>query len=42
MKVWGFNCYGVCIAYIDKEKIAEYNSRHPLASDYIASWQKAE
>ena len=38
-KVWGFNCYGVCIALIEKSKIDEYNAKHPVVSQKIKSWK---
>ena len=37
MKVWGFNCYGVCVALIREDRIEEYNKRHPLWSEKIVS-----
>ena len=40
-KVWGYNCYGVCIALIEESKIEEYNSNHPVISQKIASWMPA-
>ena len=40
MKVWGFNCYGVCVAYIDVNKIDRYNEKHPLVSEKIVSWKE--
>lgn len=40
MKVWGFNCYGVCVRLIDVNKIEEYNAKHPLFSDKIVSWKE--
>lgn len=39
MKVWGFNCYGVCIVRIDIDKIDEWNSKHSLFSEKIASYK---
>jgi hypothetical protein len=43
MKVWGFNCYGVCVALLEESKIEEWNRRyHPLSSKKIISWKKAE
>ena len=40
-KVWGYNCYGVCIALIEESKIEEYNTNHPVISQKIASWMPA-
>lgn len=40
MKVWGFNCYGVCIAYIEESKIEEYNAKQTIISKKIQSWEK--
>lgn len=37
-KVWGYNCYGVCITLIDKSEIEEYNANHPVISQKIASY----
>lgn len=39
MKVWGFNCYGVCIVRIEVDKIEEYNARHPIISEKIKTWK---
>lgn len=39
MKVWGFNCFGVCIKRIDVNKIDEYNKNHLLVRDRIAYWR---
>lgn len=38
-KVWGYNCYGVCIVLIEKAKIEEYNANHPVISEKIARWK---
>lgn len=40
MKVWGFNCYGVCIARIEVSKIDEWNNNHPIVSQKIKSWKE--
>lgn len=40
MKVWGFNCYGVCIARIDVNKIDEWNKKHPMMRDKIKTWKE--
>jgi hypothetical protein len=40
MKVWGFNCYGVCVARIEVDKIDDWNARHPIASQKIKSWKE--
>lgn len=40
MKVWGFNCYGVCVARIEVSKIEEYNKKHSLHSQKITSWKE--
>ena len=40
MKVWGFNCYGVCVARLDVAKIDEYNATHPLHAQRIVSWKE--
>lgn len=39
-KVWGFNCYGVCIVRIAEDKIEEWNNNHSLVSEKIHSWKK--
>lgn len=39
-KVWGFNCYGVCIARIAINDIANWNATHELASQKIVSWKE--
>lgn len=39
MKVWGFNCYGVCVAYIEESRIEEYNQKNPIASKKIVTWK---
>ena len=36
-KVWGFNCYGICICLIREDKIEEYNAKHFEASKKIKS-----
>jgi hypothetical protein len=41
MKVWCFNCYGVCIARMEEERIPEWNRRHhPLSGKKIVSWKE--
>ena len=40
MKVWGFNCYGVCIKRIEVSKIDEWNATHQLANEKIVSWEE--
>ena len=40
MKVWCFNCYGVCIKRMDVTKIDEWNATHPLQCEKIISWKK--
>ena len=40
MKVWCFNCYGVCVARMEVDKIEEYNNNHPLHSQKITSWKE--
>ena len=40
MKVWGFNCYGVCIKRIEVSKIDEWNATHLLANEKIISWKE--
>lgn len=42
MKVWGFNCYGVCIVRIDINKIDEWNNNHPIVSQKIKSYKECE
>lgn len=39
MKVWCFNCHGVCIARMEESKIAEWNENHPIISEKIKSWK---
>ena len=41
MKVWCFNCYGICIAYLPVEKIDAWNATHYEASAKIKSWKEA-
>ena len=33
-KVWCFNCFGVCIVLLQKDKIEEWNKTHP-AKTYL-------
>lgn len=40
MKVWCFNCFDVCVARIEENRIDEYNKNHPLASEKIVSWKE--
>ena len=40
MKVWCFNCYGVCIARMDVDKISDWNANHPIVSQKIKSWKE--
>ena len=40
MKVWGFNCYGICIKRIEASKIDECNATHQLANEKIVSWKE--
>ena len=40
MKVWGFNCYGICIKRIEVSKIDEWNATHQLANEKIISWKE--
>ena len=40
MKVWGFNCYGICIKRIKISKIDEWNATHQLANEKIVSWKE--
>lgn len=40
MKVWGFNCYGVCVARIEVDKIDDWNAKHPIVSQKIKSWKE--
>lgn len=40
MKVWGFNCYGICIKRIEVSMIDEWNATHQLANEKIASWKE--
>ena len=40
MKVWCFNCYGVCIKRMDVTKIDEWNATHPLHREKIISWKE--
>lgn len=37
MKVWGFNCFGVCVALIREDRIEAYNEKHPLWNEKIVS-----
>ena len=38
-KVWCFNCFGVCIAYICESDIEKYNETHLLFNEKIVSWK---
>lgn len=38
MKVWGFNCYGVCVKRIELNKIEEWNRTHSLVNQKIVNW----
>lgn len=40
MKVWCFNCYGVCVARLEEGRIDDYNARHPLAHEKIVFWKE--
>lgn len=40
MKVWCFNCYGICIARLNIEKIPMWNANHHIASEKITSWKE--
>ena len=40
MKVWCFNCYGVCIARLPIERIDEWNRTHYEVSAKIKSWKE--
>jgi hypothetical protein len=39
-KVWGFNCFGVCIVLISIDRIEHWNNTHPLFNDKIVSWKE--
>lgn len=41
-KVWGFNCFGMCIKLLPEEKIEEYNKNHPVVGEKIVSWKPYE
>lgn len=38
MKVWCYNCYGVCIARMEVNKIEQWNASHPIVSEKIKFW----
>ena len=40
-KVWGFNCYGVCVALIAEDRIDAYNEKQSNFAAKIVSWKKA-
>lgn len=40
-KVWGFNCFGVCVALIAEDRIDAYNEKHSNFAEKIVSWEKA-
>ena len=40
MKVWCFNCYGVCVARLSVDKIDAWNANHSLHSQKITSWKE--
>ena len=40
MKVWCFNCYGICIARLPIERIDEWNRAHYEASAKIKTWKE--
>lgn len=39
-KVWGFNCYGVCVKRLPLGRLIEYNRAHAVASEKIVSWKE--
>ena len=39
MKVWAFNCFGICIKLLPLEKINEWNETHPLFNEKICSYR---
>lgn len=40
MKVWGFNCYGICIKRIEVNEIEKWNETHALANQKIVIWKE--
>lgn len=40
MKVWCFNCFGVCIVRLPVDKIGEWNENHYLFNEKITSWKE--
>ena len=40
-KVWGFNCFGVCVVLISEDRIDAYNEKHPNFAEKVVSWEKA-
>lgn len=40
-KVWGFNCFGVCVVLISEDRIDAYNKKHPNFAEKVVSWEKA-
>lgn len=40
-KVWGFNCFGVCVVLIAEDRIDAYNEKHTNFAEKIVSWEKA-
>lgn len=39
-KVWCFNCFGVCIVRLSKDKIKEWNVTHSLFNEKIIDWKE--
>ena len=40
MKVWGFNCFGVCIVRINVNDIEQWNKTHLLFNEKIVSYHQ--
>ena len=38
-KVWCFNCFKICIAFLAVDKIDEWNKTHPLFNEKIHSYK---
>ena len=40
MKVWCFNCFGVCVGRMEVSKIHEWNQNHPNYTTKICDWKE--
>ena len=40
-KVWGFNCFGVCMVLIAEDRIDADKEKHSNFAEKIVSWKEA-